>query len=339
MNTTRQKTGFLEYDRTLGVAAMENRGFYYPVDIAINGVGRIYGLSRSHEGDPRGVRVCIFDLDSNFYGVFGSIGEADGQFTWATSIAIDRSGLVYVSDEYTERISIFDADGKFLKKWGTPGPAAGELAGPASIVFDHSDVLFVSDHRNNRIQRFTKDGTFLSEFGCEGAGDGQFNLPWGITVSPSQDIYIADWRNDRIQRFSPKGDFIAKYGGSGSKEGELSRPSSLAVDEEGYMYVADWGNERIQVLDPEGGFVQTLRGEATLSPWAQQFLDASPSEAAARLGANLETAKNVRGEDTHTESSHIERLFWAPTSVKIDMNGLVYITDRNRHRIQVYRRS
>ncbi len=87
--TTITEAAVLVYDRTLGVAAMENRGFYYPVDVAINREGRIYGLNRSHEGDPRGVRVCIFDLDSKFYGVFGSVGEADGEFTWATSIAID----------------------------------------------------------------------------------------------------------------------------------------------------------------------------------------------------------------------------------------------------------
>ena len=338
MSASPAVTQSLVYDRTLGVAAMENRGFYYPVDIAINDQGTIFGLSRSHEGDPRGVRVCVFDLDSSFYRVFGSIGEADGQFTWATSIAIDRAGLVYVSDEYTERISIFDGDGEFLGKWGAPGAAPGELDGPASITFDSDDHLLVSDHRNNRVQRFTKDGESLLAFGREGSGDGELNLPWGVTAAPSGDLYVADWRNDRIQRFSATGDFVAKYGGSGSDEGQLNRPSSVAVDEDGYMYVADWGNDRLQVLDPDGGYVQSLRGQATLSPWAQEFLDANQDESAARGRSDLEEAENIRGEGTHAESSHIERFFWAPTSVKLDREGRVYVTDRNRHRVQVYRR-
>lgn len=337
--TTQTDTSFLVYDRTLGVAAMANRGFYYPVDIALNSDGRIYGLSRSHEGDPRGVRVCMFDLDSNFYGVFGSIGEGDGQFTWATSIAVDGDGLVYVSDEYTERISIFDADGRFLGKWGTPGDAPGEMDGPASISFDREEALLVSDHRNNRVQRFTKDGRFLSAFGSEGTGDGELNLPWGVTVAKTGDVYVADWRNDRIQRFSATGEFVAKYGASGTGEGQFARPAGVAVDEAGYMYVADWGNNRVQVLDPDGGFVASLRGEATLSPWAQEFLDANPDESRFRASSNLDEATNVRGEGTHAESSHIERYFWAPTSVKLDGHGWVYVTDRNRHRIQVYRRT
>ena len=336
MTTTQAKTDFLVYDRTLGVAAMEYRGFYYPVDVAFNAEGRIYGLSRSHEGDPRGVRVCMLDLDSSYFGAFGSVGEDDGKFTWATSVAVDGEGLVYVADEYTERISIFDPDGRFLRKWGTPGDAPGQLDGPSSLAFDTEDNLYVCDHRNNRVQRFTRDGRYLSHFGEEGQGPGQFNLPWGVAVAPSGDIYVADWRNDRLQRFTAGGEFVSAYGSSGEGEGQFDRPASVAVDERGYMYVADWGNNRVQVLDPSGAFVLQLRGQATISPWAQEFLDANQDEAGARARSNLETAVNVRGDGTHAESSHIEKYFWAPISVKIH-EGRVFVTDRNRHRIQVYR--
>ena len=330
---------FLAYDRTLGVAAMQDRGFYYPVDIAIADDGRIYGLSRSHEGDPRGVRITILDLESEFYGVFGSVGEGDGQFTWATAIVLDREAQVYVSDEYTHRISVFDASGKFLSKWGTHGPAPGEIDGPSGMAFDGDDNLFIVDHQNNRVQKFTKDGGFLLGLGSEGSGDGQLNLPWGVTVAASGDVYVADWRNDRIQRFSPAGEFVAKYGGSGDGDGQFNRPSGVAVDGEGYIYVADWGNERVQVLDPEGGFVMKLRGQATTSKWAEEFLHANVDEAAARSRSELESAINMRGRGPHEESSHIEKYFWAPVSVKLDRAGRLYVTDRNRHRIQVFRRS
>ena len=85
-------------------------------------------------------------------------------------------------------------------------------------------------------------------------------------------MYVADWRSDRIQRFSPDGEFLGKYGNPGHGDGEFCRPSSVAVDSEGYIYVADWGNQRVQVLDPLGDFVIKLRGEATLSEWARDFL-------------------------------------------------------------------
>ena len=76
------------------------------------------------------------------------------------------------------------------------------------------------------------------------------------------------------------------------------------------MYVADWGNERVQVLDPDGNFVITLRGEATMFPWGQQFMDANQDEAGLRQQSDLRTADNIRRDSEHELSSHIEHLFW-----------------------------
>ena len=329
-----RRADFLRYDRTLGVAAMEGRGFYYPVDVAIRADGRLYGLSRSHEGDPRGVRVCILDRDSRFYGVFGSVGEEDGQFVHATAIALDSAGHAYVSDEHTQRISVFGPSGDFLYKWGTPGAASGQINGPCGLAFDAQDNLYVTDHLNSRVQKFTREGGHLMSFGTRGDGDGEFNLPWGLTVAPDGDVYVADWRNDRVQRFSPDGVFAASYGGSGHTDGRFHRPSSVAVDREGYIYVADWGNERVQVLDPGGEFVLKLRGEATLSKWAEEFLLANVDEAGARSRSDLEPDLDI--QEPHRLSSHVEKLFWSPISVKLDSDGRLYVTDRNRHRIQVF---
>ena len=112
------------------------------------------------------------------------------------------------------------------------------------------------------------------------------------------------------------------------------------MDTESYIYVADWGNERVQVLDSEGNFVQSIRGEATDSKWADAFLEINIEEAAARANADLaKTNIEFFNDDPHEESSHIEKLFWAPTSIKLDTEGRVLVTESNRHRIQIYVRS
>ena len=145
--------------------------------------------------------------------------------------------------------------------------------------------------------------------------------------------------NDRVQRFSADGEFVATYGSSGTDDGELRRPSGVAVDERGYMYIADWGNERVQVLDPDGRFLQMLRGQATESKWAKIFLNINKEESAARQRADLEPDIDLFDpDDPHEESSHIEKLFWAPGSIKLDDVGRLYVTEGNRHRIQIYRR-
>ena len=339
MAATTDRAAFVKYDRTLGSASDEDRGFYYPVDACLSPDGRIYGLSRSHEASTKSIRVCVLDLDSEFYGVFGSIGEGDGQFTWPTSLARDSEGRVYVGDEYLDRISVFDDVGNYLGKWGVHGSEPGMLDGPCGLAFDANDDLYVSDHRNHRIQKFTSDGRYIAHFGREGSGSGQFNLPWGLTVALGGDVYVADWRNDRVQRFTPDGELVAIYGCSGGGDGQLSRPAGVAVDPEDYLYVADWGNERVQIFDPDGAFVMKLRGEATMSPWGQEFLDANPDEARTRKTADLRKAVNIRGDGEHERSSHIEHLFWGPTAVRLDGKGRLYVVDRNRHRIQVYART
>ena len=102
--------------------------------------------------------------------------------------------------------------------------------------------------------------------------------------------------------------------------------------------MADWGNERVQALDPEGRFVTKLRGQATLSKWAENFLRINVEEAEARAKSNLELDLDYFVDEPHEESSHIEKYFWAPVSVKLDATGTLYVTESNRHRIQVYKR-
>ena len=298
MMTTEAATGHrIGYNRTIGVAAMVGRGFFYPWASVVGSDGRLYVLGRGLDGDPRGVRVTVMDLDENYHG---------------------------------------STDGEFLGKWGAHGTDDGLFNGPGGMAFDSNNELLVVDHRNSRVQRFTADGDFLSAFGSLGDGAGQFNLAWGACVDSYDNVYVADWGNDRIQKFTPAGEFVASYGSSGRGEGEFHRPSGVCVDSDGYMYVTDWGNHRLQVLDPEGGFVQSSRGQATISKWAQAFLDTNVEEAEARSRANLETDVEFFNDDPHEESAHIEKYFWAPSSITLDSDGHLFIVDSNRHRLQVY---
>ena len=333
------KTGFLTYSHTIGLSTMQDRGLYCPSDTALGPDGRMYTTNRSVEGEPRGLRVTVYDIDSNYYGVIGRAGTGDGEFIWPTAVAVDSENLIYVADEHNHQISVFEPSLAFLRAWGTKGSAEGEINGPSGLALDKEDRLYVVDHMNHRVQKFTGEGVFLSAFGSFGDGDGEFNLPWGITVAPSGEVYVADWRNNRIQRFTTEGEFIAKYGSSGDGEGEFERPTSVAVDADGYIYVCDWGNERLQVLDRDGGFVAMYRGEATDSKWAQDFLSTNVEEARARAESDLEPV--LEGDDIKPaiESAHVEKLFFGLTSVVVDNEGYVYLTESDRHRVQIYRRS
>jgi DNA-binding beta-propeller fold protein YncE len=331
---------FLKYVRTVGMTTMRGRGFYYPVDSAMSSDGRIYVLNRSFERATLDtIRVTMLNEDGEYFGVFGSGGIGDGEFRWPCGIAIDNQNRIYVTDEQLHRVSVFTESGDFLRHWGSKGTSEGELDGPAGIVFDQENNVLITDSRNHRVQKFTNDGEFILAFGKHGSGKGDLNLPWGLTVSHDSDVYVADWGNDRIQRFSSDGKFVAHYGSSGRQEGEFTRPAGVIVNQEGYICVADWGNERVQVLGPDGEFIQKIRGQATNSEWANDFLGVNVEEAGARERADLEPDIDYFNDDPHEESSHIEKLLWGPVSLILDAEERLFITETNRHRIQVYERN
>ena len=329
-------TDKLSYNRTVGLCSMEGRGFYFPADTVIGSDEKLYTVSRSLDGDTRGVRVTIYDIDEEYYGTFSGYGEDPGDLIWPTSITQSNDDTIIVTDEYLNRVSFFETTGQLIRTWDNAGMQDINLDGPAGIAVDTENNVYISDHHNHRIQVVSQEGYSIASFGELGSSEENLNSPWGITIAPNGDLYIADWHNDRIQRFSTDGTFIASYGESGREEHQLRRPASVCVDKDDYIYIADWGNERVKVMNPSGQIIQSLRGQATESKWAQAFLEINVEEADARNNSDLETELDYFTDDPHEVSSHIEKLFWAPMSVKLDSHNRIYITESNRHRVQIY---
>ncbi len=332
------KTFTLKYLKTIGIVNDSEgggRGFYCPVGLVVGEDGRIYVLNR---GAPFFSRVEVCTLEEDHLADFGTHGDGEGQFRQPTAIALDSRGCAYVADQYNHRISVFDRSGRYLSKWGRFGAGDGQLDGPCGLAFDAEDNVYVVDQNNNRVQKFTCEGEYLLQWGEPGDGEGQFNLPWGITLDSRGDVYVADWRNDRIQKFTSEGRFLAEYGEPGDDDGHFHRPSSVAVDTDGYIYVADWGNERVQVLGPDGGFLLKLRGQATLSKWAEEYLDSIPHEKRERDKANLMPVLPPHLNTPHLVSAQTEPYFWGPVSVSLDGEGRLYVAETPRHRVQVYQR-
>ena len=328
----------LEYVKTIGLTTNQSgRGFINPYDMAVSRDGRIFILNHCDSARKNLIRIGMMTFDEDYLGEFGNgAGAGDGQFSSPVAMVFDSQDRLHITDELNHRVSVFDSAGNFLRHWGVQGSGDGEFDGPCGIAIDSQDNLYIVDQNNHRVQKFTNDGEYLLQWGEEGSGPGQFNMPWGAAIGSQGDVYVADWRNDRIQKFSPDGQFQASFGVSGQEDGQLSRPSAVAVDDRGNMYVADWGNERVQVLDPQGNFLLKLRGQATLSKWAEDWLTANPVEKDNRDISNLNPELPPHITTFHEISSQTEPYFWGPVSVRLDDNGRLYVTETNRHRIQIY---
>jgi hypothetical protein len=225
---------------------------------------------------------------------WGSLGSGDGQFNYATGVAVDGNGNVFVTDQGNSRIEKFTNTGAFLLTfgWGVQdgmaafetctsgcqagiaGSGDGQFAGPSGIAVDSSGNVFVGDAANNRIQTFTNTGTFLTKWGTAGSGDGQFKYANGVAVDGNGNVLVADSYNSRIEKFTNTGAFLLTFGWgvqdgmaafetctsgcqagiAGSGDGQFNYPGGVAVDGSGNVFVADAANNRISKFDNTGNF-------------------------------------------------------------------------------------
>ena len=316
--------GLYQYHDVIGLLSGGGPGFSGPVSVALGpDDGLLYVASRANPNQPEAVRVSRCTIDGDYVGEFCGWGIAPGQFIWVTAIAFGPDGNLYLADENTHRISKFTGEGQFLGCWGEFGDAVGRMNRPAGIAFAPDGTLLVTDSLNHRVQRFTAAGDPLARWGEAGDGPGQFNMPWGVALDAAGNVYVSDWRNNRIQKFDAGGGFIAAYDGRDGGDG-FARPNGLAVDADGRIYVCDWQNDRVQVLDAGGKVIDTLIGHSGTSKWARTFLDANPD-----IEAKLNAA---------TQNIELKRRFYRPTAVAVSDDGLVFVADCYRHRVQIYRR-
>jgi ribosomal protein L7/L12 len=96
--------------------------------MAVDGTGNIYSLAYFNEG------VFVFSDDGKYISRFGSMGDAEGQFTSPRSIAADNLGRIYVTD--FPGVMIYASDGRYLDTLPVNGAAMG-------ITFDDQNNLYV----------------------------------------------------------------------------------------------------------------------------------------------------------------------------------------------------
>ena len=79
---------------------------------------------------------------------FGSHGGTEGQLKYPQDVAVDSSGMVYVSDYH--RVSVFTPEGQFVQAFGEGGSGL-QLH---ELAVDSNGVVYACDIRNNCIQMF-----------------------------------------------------------------------------------------------------------------------------------------------------------------------------------------
>ena len=176
----KEGSGPLEFDCPCGIAISPTIGHIYIAD------------SNNH-------RIQVLNPDLTFSHTFGIHGFAVGQLNLPVHVAIDRQGLVYVTEYLNHRVQTFTPEGQVLCHFYT-----GQDKYPVGIAVDDNNLVYITesisqDQEGNRcVSIFTTDGQFIRAFGVYGSSVGQFYFPNGITFDRDGFCYVCDMYKNRI---------------------------------------------------------------------------------------------------------------------------------------------
>lgn len=265
-------------------------------------LARPHGIVADRKGnifvsDTQLLKVFKFDFEHK---KFTTIGEtAVKRATIPMGLAIDNDrGYLFVADLGSKSILVYDKENGSLK-FGI-GQTPGTFQRPAAVAVNtKTQTVYVCDTKLHSVKAFDYSGNLLFTIGKgdRSEEDDGFNVPSSVAVGKDGKLYVSDMFSRYIKVFSPEGKFLKKIGqGVGSGFGNFSKIIGVALDSEGHLYGLDIDFGNFQVFD-----------EAT-----NQLLTFAASSGR-QLGNLL-----------------------LPSTIFIDENDRIYVTDTFNKRIQVF---
>ena len=149
--------------------------FNRPTGVAVNDTagtaGEIYVTDRpvvtTASGPTDGARISVFDKNGQFIRSFGQYGNLIGQITSPVGIAVDKAGLLYVTDSFQNVVHVLNpSDGSPVGSGGLYDPAK-PMYNPMGVFVSGNGLVNVVSLRGEgnkgRIDVYALDGSVTME--------------------------------------------------------------------------------------------------------------------------------------------------------------------------------
>ena len=166
-----------------------------------------------------------------------------------------------------------------------------------ACAVDSKDNVYVFNRGGHPVIVFDGDGNFLNSW-----GDGIFTSPHGITIGPDDSVYCVDNGDHTIRKFTPEGKLLMTIG-------EKDRPATV-------MSGKPFNTPTHLAVDPRNGDLLIADGYGN-----------------ARVHRYTSDGRYVT---SWGESGTGDGQFNIVHNIAMDNDGMIYIGDRENHRVQVF---
>ena len=246
-------------------------------------------------------------------------GKGKEQLNYPLGVAVDnKTGNIYVADQFNHCVKVFDCTGKYLFKFGD-NDDKGKMNYPIGVAICGDRILITQG--NNCILNYQLNGKFISRIGRQGRGELEFNDLFSLTIDElNGDIYICDRDNNRIQILNGEFSFKSQFG-----EDTLKDPLDVKLSKE-YIYVLDTSNPCLHLFNYnhilQKSYVSLGEGMEVINSYFF-FLDQTQNIFISDFRSN-----SIHIFNTEFQLIHKIPVFNYPTGVTVDKQGRVIVVCR-----------
>ena len=199
---------------------------------------------------------------------FGQAGQAEGQFSNPSALAVSQEGILFVVDSGNNRLQLFDLEGRFLRTIGGFGFEADQFDFPSDIWVKSLINIYVSDYNNQRIQRYDRQMNYIAQFSSNPnwPEEFQFGQVLSCAVNSQNDLFVLDHLENKVIKFNRNGQPERYFGQYDSGPGELYEPVQLEIISNNYLLVSDIGRKGVLMFDFFGTFLKIISDDRFVRP-------------------------------------------------------------------------
>jgi len=228
-------------------------GFIDPNGIAIDTSGNAWIADEG--GSLIELNSSAIPISGTTIGADGYAGYSNDASNEATGVAIDKSGNVWVSQQFSI-VNEFSSSGADLT--GDIGFPATNLISSYGVAVDASNNILVTNDvasaSKGSVFKFSQTGSVTYGSGTKGYG---YTLseknPTAIALDSSSNIWVTNNTGNTISKFSDTDGSPVSYTG-------LFGPAGIAFDGAGNAWVTNSSNNSLAEISNSGTFISTSTG-------------------------------------------------------------------------------